>query len=315
MYRSIPMEADWTQAPELLEGAMSLQLTPEKCDLDYWIKAVAQGTWHGLVNGHALSDVIPSYLFEAGPLRSAVVAEFAFRAIAEELATRAISYLVVNAPDIPTMEFFSTQLLDEARHARAFRNHLLELGVEEENLVATIEEAAGDKRDTILRPLEAFGLNVMRDQRDFIGGVIVLTVLVEGVLAPSGALSERKWRPLDPAGAGIAHGANIDELRHLTVGSSIVRRHLIKRPEEKARLLSLISEGNQLWHKLPALDMLFEREVLFQQGLEAHAAVVGDYELVPGRRLVETTVEERLAITQEWSREVQSSRMAFMGLE
>src|SRR3982751_2465617 len=96
MHRWIPLEADWTQAPELLEGAMSLQLTPETCDLDYWINAVTQGTWYGLENGHAPGDVTPPHMFEAGPLRSAVVTEFAFRSIAEELAARAISYLVVN---------------------------------------------------------------------------------------------------------------------------------------------------------------------------------------------------------------------------
>jgi hypothetical protein len=265
------------------------------------------------VNGHAPDEITPPYMLEPGPLRSASVEEFAFRAIAEELATRAIGYLVMNAPDSATMDFYSTQLLDEARHAWAFRRHLVELGIAEEKLPATIEEVAGDKRDAILKPLEQYGLAIMRE--DFIGGVVVLTVLVEGVLAPTGALSERKWRPLDPAGAGIAHGANIDELRHLTVGSSIVRQHLIARPEEKARLVAMISDGFRFWHDLPTLDMLYARESLFQQGLQMHAEAVGDYELVPGRRLVETTVEERLMIAQEWSRQVQTNRLAYMGLE
>src|SRR3954468_13249335 len=98
MSKAIPVETDWQQAPDLMEGAMNLRLTPEECDLDYWINNAAQGTWRGLVNGHAPDEITPPYLLEPGPRRSAVVEEFAFRSIAEELATRAISYLVVNAP-------------------------------------------------------------------------------------------------------------------------------------------------------------------------------------------------------------------------
>src|ERR1035438_3250233 len=48
--------------------------------------------------------------------------EFAFRSIAEEKATRAISHLIANAPDVANMEFFGTQLIDEARHSRVFRS-------------------------------------------------------------------------------------------------------------------------------------------------------------------------------------------------
>lgn len=314
MATPIMVEADWNKAPDLLEGAMRLALTPEDCDLDYWIRNAAQGTWRGLVNGHAPEDIIPPCMFEEGPLRSAVLEEFSFRAIAEELATRAISYLVAYAPDLPTMEFYSTQLLDEARHARAFRLHLAELGVPEDDLPATMEALAGPQRDAMLRPLEEFALSVMRDRRDFVGGVVILTVLVEGVLAPTGALSERKWRIFDPAAAGIAHGANIDEIRHLSVGGSIVRAHLDEHHRDKERILSLIAEGRRLWNDLPVADVVYAREARFQQGMEIHGRLLGDYELVPGRRLADTTAEERLSIAQDWSHEVQGSRLAYMGL-
>ncbi|HEV2861425.1 MAG TPA: hypothetical protein VGX48_10490 [Pyrinomonadaceae bacterium] len=310
-----PLETDWSEAPDLLEGAMQLALTPEGCDVDYWIANAAQGTWRGLVNGHAPGDVIPPLMFEEGPLRAAVLGEFAFRAIAEEIATRAISFLVAYAPDIPTMEFYSTQILDEARHARAFRAHLVELGIPEGQLAERMEELAGSQRDRVLRPLEEFALPVMRDRRDFVGGVIILTVLVEGVLAPTGALSERKWRVFDPAAAGIARGANIDEIRHLTVGGTIVRRHLAAHPEETARINSLIADGRRLWAELPAIDVVYERELLFQQGIEQHGRLLGDYELVPGRRLADTTPEERLTLAQTWSHEVQTARLSYMGLD
>ena len=72
--------------------------------------------------------------------------------------------------------------------------------------------------DAVLVPLEEFGIPIGRDHGDYIGGVVVLTVLVEGVLAPAAELSERKWRLLDPAAAQIERAAGIDEIRHLTRG-------------------------------------------------------------------------------------------------
>ena len=96
---TIPTEADWETAPSLIDGASRLELTPRDCHLDYWFSAVAQGTLAGLVHGHGASTRMPSYMLKPGPLRDAIMNEFAFRSIAEEKATRAISYIVVNAPE------------------------------------------------------------------------------------------------------------------------------------------------------------------------------------------------------------------------
>jgi hypothetical protein len=310
----IPAEADLDRAPGLLDGAMSLELTTQTCNLDYWFSAVAQGTLRGLVNGHSAGAVIPAWMREPGPLRQALVEEFAFRSIAEEKATRALSYLVLNAPDLEGMEFFATQLIDEARHSSVFRGHLLELGVPRSELLATIEQVAGADRDRVLVPLEEFGLPLGRDHADYIGGVVVLTVLVEGVLAPAAELSERKWRLLDPAAAEIERAAGVDEIRHLTVGSSIVKKHLEAHPEELARLKDLIERGRSMWGQLPVLDVILRREALFQEGMQALAHVVGDYEIWPGKRLIDSTAEERLMTAATWSFEMQESRLAYMGL-
>jgi hypothetical protein len=310
-----PAEADIDNAPGLLEGAMTLELTPQTCNLEYWLGAVAQGTLRGLVHGgHRADAVVPGWMRQPGPLRDALIEEFAFRSIAEEKATRALSYLVLHAPDVDTMEFFATQLIDEARHSSVFRGHLLELGVPAEELDATIERVAGEDRERVLVPLEEFGLPLGRDAGDFIGGVIVLTVLVEGVLAPAAELSERKWRLLDPAAAQIERAAGVDEIRHLTVGSAVVRQHLEAHPEDGARLKELIERGRAMWADLPVLDMILRRERLFQQGMEALADVVGDYELEPGTRLLDTTPEDRLMMAATWSQEMQDSRLAWMGL-
>ncbi|MGW6272465.1 VlmB-like protein [Streptomyces sp. NPDC055060] len=312
---NIPAEADWAQAPSLVDGACELELTARSCDLRYWLGAVPQGTLRGNVLGHA-DDVRPHpVMTRSGPLNSALTQELAFRSIAEEKATRAIAHMVALAPDNDSLEFYSTQLLDEARHAMVFRSHLLELGIAEDDLWATVERLAGSDRDAVLVPLEEFGLRSLRDRGDFIGGVLILTVLVEGVLAPAAELSERKWRVFDPAAADIERGAGIDEIRHLAVGSSLIRDHLLRRPEDKPRLLELLKEGYELWGRLPVDDVVLGREKLFQQGIEQHGELLGDHEVWPGRRLVDTTIEERMATGQEWAQRMQRSRLASMGLE
>lgn len=314
MIETIPREADWKAAPSLIEGATNLELTPAECHLDYWFTAAPRGTLQGLVNGHSPQAEIPDYMLRPGPLRDAIMNEFAFRSIAEEKATRAISYMVASAPDLDNMEFFATQLIDEARHSRVFRGHMLELGVPESELFATIERISGEDSRRILVPLEDFALPLVRDQRDFIAGVVILTILVEGVLAPSAELSERKWRLLDPPAAQIERGANIDEIRHLTVGGSVVRQHLLDHPEDKARVLDIITRGRELWTQLPTAEVIFKRELYFQEGLGQQRDVVGDYEIWEGRRLIDTTPEERLMAANNWSQEMQNSRLRYMGL-
>ncbi|HKP92216.1 MAG TPA: hypothetical protein VJT75_19765 [Thermoleophilaceae bacterium] len=340
----VPHEvASFEDAPRVLEGATDLELSPHDCNLDYWLPAVAQGTLNGLVRGHRPESGVPPHMLADGPLRDAMIDEMAFRSMAEEAATRMISYLVAIAPDLDSMEFYATQLVDEARHSRVFRDHIVELGVPEDELFETMERYSGADRDRVLEPLNDFaqqpvyrafqhvfaqangtpienlraadvpGLQWMRLQ-SYVSGVVILTILVEGVLAPFAELSERKWRPLDPAAADIERGANIDEIRHLSVGSWVVRRHLLDHPDDRQRVLELITAGRRLWEELPVAETIFRREVLFQQGLEQHADAVGDYEVWDGRRLVDTTAEERLETVLRWSSETQDSRLEYMGL-
>lgn len=311
---NVPAEADRHRAPNLLDGALHTELTPEGCDLGYWFRAVPEGTLGGDPMGRSPDVPVPDHMFREGPLRQAVMQELAFRSMAEEKAARAISHLVANAPDLAGMDFFTTQLVDEARHAYAFRGHLLELGVPASDLAATMESLAGADRDSILNPLEEFGLGVLRDGRDYIGGVVTLTVLVEGVLAPTAELSERKWRPFDAPAAEIERAAGIDEIRHLSVGTTIVRRHLRRHPEDLKRIRALVASGMELWTRLPVQQLTFRREQLYQQGLEEHRDLAGDYEVWPGRRLVDTTPEERMLTAAEWAQATQRARLADMGL-
>lgn len=310
----VAAEADWTRAPGLFDGAAGVRLTPERCHVEYWLRNVAQGTLRDLRWGHTRGARVPDLMLEPGPLRSAVIDEFAFRAVSEELATRTLSLLVLHAPTIPTLEFYATQLVDEARHAAIFRRHLVELGIPEGEVRSVIDAAVGERRDTVLRPLEEFGLAACRRGEDFIAGVVLLTVLVEGVLAPAAELSEHKWKVFDPPAAEVCRGANIDELRHLNVGSEIVRRHLLLHPGERDRLRELVDRGLELWRSIPVDQLIVDRELQFQQGIERHGALLGGLELVEGCLLRESTVEQRLLIARDVSERLQQSRLAYMGL-
>ncbi|GAA2907945.1 hypothetical protein GCM10020221_00080 [Streptomyces thioluteus] len=309
---ALPPEVDLRSAPGVLEGARELDLTPEHCNLTYWFENVAGGMLRQLRDGTIPDPGPTGAMLRPGPLRDALVTEFSFRHLAETKATRALTQLVFHAPDNSCLEFFSTQLIDEARHARAFRDHLLRLGVPANELAATVERAAAADRAAVLDPLEDFGLAVLRDNGDFYGGVLVLTVLVEGVLAPAAELSERKWQRFDPAAALIERVANVDEIRHLTVGSTVIRRHVTNHPDERDRLLDVIGRGRELWQELPMQEMLLKREMLFQEGLSEHSALAEGYEVWSGRLLLDSTPEERLTVAESWSQETQQARMAHM---
>lgn len=315
MTQIVPREADWEQAPTLLDGAMNLNLTAERCDLAYWLSAVAQGTLRGRTQtGHAPDAETPEHMRRPGPLHDALVLELGYRSVAEEKATRILGHYVAQAPDIPGMEFYTTQLVDEARHSMVFRNHLAELGLPAEGLVETIADMSDDYTREILEPVEEFAARTVRDEGDYLGGVAIFTIVIEGVLAPAAELSERKWHPLDPAASEIARGASIDEIRHLSVGSSIIKEHLARNPAGRGRLLEILERGRKLWDELPEEKYILHRERLFQDGMREHADLVGDYEIWPGRRMLDTTPEERCATAERWTDEMAIVRLKYMGL-
>ncbi|WP_217554507.1 VlmB-like protein [Streptomyces sp. GbtcB6] len=313
MTTDIPLEADWDRAPNLLDGAQELTLTAGQCDLAYWLSAVAQGTLRGRARrGHATTT--PPYMREPGPLREALVLELGNRSLSELRAVQVLSHYVIGAPGPAETEFFVTQVVDEARHSMVFRNHLLELGVPAERLHEQIAQEGADYTKRILDPISEFATSVVRDEGDFIGAVAVFTIVIEGVLAPAAELSERKWGLLDRAAAEIARGASIDEIRHLAVGSSIVREHLARHPEYRPRLIELVRRGRRLWDELPVDEFVLHREHLFQEGMAAHTELLADYEVFPGRRLLETTAEERYDLAERWTDDMARARLPEMGI-
>jgi hypothetical protein len=310
-----PGGADEHDGPDLVGDDFDPTLTVEACDIEAWLHTVAQGALLGMVRGHRPDLEVPARMLETGPLREACLQEFAFRAVTAQLTARNLSHLVLRAPAQPLMDFFATHLLDEARHADVFRWHLVELGTQRRELDATIAALVGDKRQSVLEPLQAFATEAMAGaDGDFMLGVVFVTVIAEGAMIPAAEMSERKWRLLDPPGSDVSRGANLDEIRHWGVGTSVVREYAREHPDERARLLAFIERGLALWEQLPVIEILIERERLFQEGLEQHRYAVGNYELVPGRPLAATTIEERVLLQVGWTAAMQRRRLALMGL-
>lgn len=314
MTDTVATEADFDHAPGLLDGAANLALTVEQCDLGYWFREVAQGTLRGRPLGYSGELVTPDYLREPGPLSEALRLELAYRSLDEEAATRVLAYYVTTAPDIAELEFFSTQLLDEARHHMIFRNHLLNVGVPKGELMDFVRRTGAEYQRRVLRPVQDFAITLVRDEGDFVGAVVAFAVIIEGVLAASTELSERKWGVLDPVAGEIARGAAIDEIRHLAVGSSYVRDHLIRHPEDRGHVLEVLRRGRQLWDQLEDEEFVMHRERLFQEGMQPHAEALRDYELFPGRRLIDTTPQERWDLAAKWNDDLADARLRFMGL-
>lgn len=313
---TVPPETDWDRAPGLLDGAMKLELTASQCDVAYWLRAVAQGTLRDRTEtGHTAAEPVPAHMRQDGPLRDAQILELSWRSVAEEQGTRVLGHYVAEATGTAEMEFFATQLMDEARHAMVFRHHIVELGVPDEDLARTIADLSADYRRDVIDPILGFALRAVRDEGDFLGAVAVFTIIIEGVLAPAAELSERKWNRIDPAAGAIARGSGIDEIRHLTVGSSIVREHLLRDPSRKPRVMDIIRRGRALWDEIPDRQYILHRESLFQEGILQHADAVGDYEIWPGRRLLDTTAEERYETAERWTDEMALARLTYMGLD
>lgn len=311
---AVSAEADWDAAPGLLDGAANLVLTVEQCNLGYWFTTVAQGTLRGRPLGYGATVTTPGYMREPGPLREALRLELAYRALDEEAATRVLAHYVAGAPDIPELEFFTSQLVDEARHHMIFRDHLLDLGVPREGLIDYVRSTGADYQREILAPIQRFATTIVRDEQDFVGAVVAFAIIIEGVLAAATELSERKWTVLDPVAGEIARGAEIDEIRHLTVGSSYVRDHLVAHPEQRGHVLDVLRRGRKLWDELSDREFVMQRERLFQEGLAPHAELLRDHELYPGRRMIDTTPDERWELAARWNDELTDARLEFMGI-
>ncbi|MFB7718344.1 hypothetical protein [Nocardia sp. NPDC056100] len=292
------------------EGACAPTLTIAHCDLESWLAAlVRQSATEAVTAPTVPPDRIPS----AGPLRDALVHELGFRCAIGEEAARASGLLVAAAPDTATMEFFATQMIDAVRHTKAFRDCLVEMGISGRDLRDVIEHRGGSTRDRLLAPVDAY-ITPLLVRGDVLAGALLLILAAEEYLGPLLELSERRWQPLAPAVADRERRAGRDESRYLDAGSTLIRTWLEQQPYDRDRVADIVDHAWSRWSNIPILTVLSERERLFQAALLAEPDLVGDYEIWPGRRLLDTTADERIDVALARSREIQTSRLAYLGL-
>ncbi|GAA3075440.1 hypothetical protein GCM10020000_70750 [Streptomyces olivoverticillatus] len=316
MSGTTPPEADFEQAPGLLDGATTLTLTADQCDLAYWLGHVAQGTLASrAATGHAPEAATPDHMREDGPLRDALILELGFRSVAEEKATRILSHYVASAP-----RHHGDGVLCHPAGRRGPALHGVPQtprGTGHPRRQADPHHRRDGRRLHPQGPRPRRGVRGARGARRgglHRGGRRLRHRHRGGARPPAAELSERKWDPLDPAAGEIARGTAIDEIRHLAVGSSIIREHLLKHPEYRPRLAEILERGRRLWDEVPDEEFVMHREELFQEGMLQHADLVGDYEVWPGKKLIDTTPRERYDMAEQWTDEMAAARMAYMGI-
>lgn len=257
----------------------------------------------------------PMLTYQEGPLRESLIKELSFKSICEYEATKGLLLLADKAPNYVNFDYLLTQVFDEGVHAKLFREHLLRIGFSNSKDVARhMEELLQDHLKNIISPLRAYFDQWMTRKEHYLAGVLIVTVVLEGVLAPTSELSEVKWYPFDRAASATQARANIDELRHLTVCANIVKELIESDSTLKSAAHECINEGLALWHEVSLSDFYVERETLYQQGMEQHKHLIEGYELYDGLLLSESTVESRLELSNFLVDEMQQSRLKYMGL-
>jgi hypothetical protein len=292
--------------------AAAAQMRPEDWDIESWFDEQCRLR----TQKRALpAPDDPSLTRVPGPLRESIVQEFAFKSVSETYGTKALLQLADLAPGNIELDFLITQILDEARHAQLFRQHLVGIGfASTADIQARMDEHTAHAVTHIVEPLRDYFEKWVLHRKDFIAGLVIITVVLEGVLAPSGELGELKWRPFDQAAADLQAAANADELRHLCVCGEIVRRATSQDAAVRSRALECMNEGLSLWSAVPHDDSLLIREQLYQQGLEMHRERAQGHRLAPGLLLTESSPETRIELARQWTRELQTSRMHYMNL-
>jgi hypothetical protein len=78
--------------------------------------------------------------------------------------------------------------------------------------------------------------------------------------------------------------------------------------------MDLLHRGRDLWMELSDREFVMHRERLFQLGMMEHRDLLQDYEIFPGRRMLDTTPEDRWDLAARWNDELAANRLAYMGL-
>lgn len=249
-------------------------------------------------------------------LKESLIQEMSFKSLTEYYASKAILDIIKIAPCMEEYDFLNTLLIDETNHSFLFRNYLIE-----NNLIdskRSMEQMASILSDThmdVVEPFQAFIKQWVVNKNDFYAGIIIITIILEGVLAPSAELSEKKWLPFYPRASAIQKYANSDEVRHLTLCCDILKRAIKNNANTLHTLKSCIVEGLGIWNTSNINNIIMNREILFQKGMNDNINLLENYYLTKDVMLKDTTPDSRLKISHEMVEALQKSRLRDIGID
>lgn len=248
-------------------------------------------------------------------LQKSLIQELSFKSLTEFYASRAILDIVKLAPSLEEYDFFNTLLIDETHHSYLFRSYL------QKNCYLALTDPINEMATVlnhshleVVQPFQDFIHKWVVEKNNFYAGVIIITIILEGVLAPTAELSERKWFPFYQKASAVQNYANLDEIRHLTICAEIVKRQIEKNPKIAQQLKVCIQEGFQLWNNTNMHQIMLEREELYQQGMQQNLERIDGYYLIDGILLKDTYPEQRIEISNNLVEKMQQSRLQYIGI-
>jgi hypothetical protein len=206
----------------------------------------------------------------------------------EEVALRVSGALVRRAPGAEALAFASQQTLDEARHHELFARRLAQ------STAAWGTRAGG--HDILIPPLRTF-IDLcyeVADRGDFVEGLVLTNLVLEGMAYPLYDYEERYWDPVDPYLARLIRSAFADETRHVAFGAALVRRALADDVATRARVQRLTDDARRV---MGEVFTYYVRKFvgLFDAVARRHRGLFKDAAFQPGRRLADTPYEEQIA--------------------
>jgi hypothetical protein len=206
----------------------------------------------------------------------------------EEAALRVSGALVRRAPSPEALAFSAQQTVDEARHHETFGLRLAT------SIAASGARAGGT--EILIPPLRRF-LELcyeVADRGDFVEGLVLTNLVLEGMAYPLYAYEERYWTPVDPYLARLIASAFADETRHVAFGAALVKAALADDPEARARVQRLTDDARRV---MGEVFTYYVRKFvgLFDAVARRHRALFAGAVFQPGRALADTPYEEQIA--------------------
>ncbi len=276
--------------------------------VDRWLRTVPGGYLRGTVQGRAPGGEIPAVIREHELLRQIYAIDLALFVGAERAGVTASAGLLRLAPDEASMKFLATQVLDEARHFEAFATRSAELGVspsEREKLALDLMPPA------YRRFLD--GLVEVVDAGDFLGGVVGLNVILEGMAFPLYEYEARYWRPFDPAFVQVIEGAYRDECRHVGYGEKLLQHRLRHDPGARRHVERRVRDFARLLREAFG-EFIASTVAIYDAAIREHPERAAQVEVVPGKTLLETPTGEQIAWLQRQTEEGHARRLGRLGL-